>query len=112
MTRDPFNAGISLGLLVSTKKILGTRAGTFATRGSDCTPMPLIYIDLLEIYGGETGIRTLEGCYTLLVFKTSAFNRSAIPPKDWYDTVFMNKVNEIYLKKLQFFAYNSPFLEI
>ena len=30
--------------------------------------------------GGGTGIRTLEGCYTLLVFKTSAFNRSAIPP--------------------------------
>jgi len=24
----------------------------------------------------------------------------------------MNKVNEIYLKKLQFFAYNSHFLEI
>ena len=42
--------------------------------------MSLIYIDLLEIGGGETGIRTLEGCYTLLVFKTSAFNRSAISP--------------------------------
>ena len=34
-----------------------------------------------NIGGGETGIRTLEGCYTLLVFKTSAFNRSAISPK-------------------------------
>ena len=32
------------------------------------------------VSGGETGIRTLEGCYTLLVFKTSAFNRSAISP--------------------------------
>ena len=42
--------------------------------------MRLIYLDLLELGGGETGIRTLEGCYTLLVFKTSAFNRSAIPP--------------------------------
>ena len=33
-----------------------------------------------QVNGGGTGIRTLEGCYTLLVFKTSAFNRSAIPP--------------------------------
>jgi len=47
----------------------------------------------------------------LLVFKTSAFNRSAIPPKDWYDTVFMNKVYKIYLKKPLFIAYNSLFLE-
>ena len=37
-------------------------------------------IDFNRYNGGETGIRTLEGCYTLLVFKTSAFNRSAISP--------------------------------
>ena len=80
VARDPFNAGISLRLLVSTKTILGTRAGTFTERVYDYTLMSLIYIDLLEKYGGGTGIRTLEGCYTLLVFKTSAFNRSAIPP--------------------------------
>ena len=43
-----------------TEKILGTRAGTFATRGYDYTPMPLIYIDLFKIYGGERGIRTLD----------------------------------------------------
>ena len=30
--------------------------------------------------GGEIGIRTLEGVAPLLVFKTSAFNRSAISP--------------------------------
>ena len=30
--------------------------------------------------GGETGIRTLEGVATLPVFKTGAFNRSAISP--------------------------------
>ena len=41
---------------------------------------PLISRDIKEGSGGETGIRTLEGCYTLLVFKTSAFNRSAISP--------------------------------
>ena len=40
----------------------------------------LIFNDIQAGSGGETGIRTLEGCYTLLVFKTSAFNRSAIPP--------------------------------
>ena len=28
VARDPFNAGISLRILVSIKKILGTRAGT------------------------------------------------------------------------------------
>ena len=32
VTKDPFNAGISLRILVSTKKILGTRAGTFSPR--------------------------------------------------------------------------------
>ena len=41
---------------------------------------PLISMDIKSGSGGETGIRTLEGCYTLLVFKTSAFNRSAISP--------------------------------
>ena len=33
--------------------------------------------------GGETGIRTLETREGLLVFKTSAFNRSAISPFLW-----------------------------
>ena len=32
------------------------------------------------MYGGETGIRTLEGFDPLPVFKTGAFNRSAISP--------------------------------
>jgi hypothetical protein len=36
------------------------------------------YIGLLN--GGETGIRTLEGFDPLPVFKTGAFNRSAISP--------------------------------
>ena len=31
-------------------------------------------------FGGGSGIRTLEGLTSLLVFKTSAFNRSANPP--------------------------------
>ena len=31
--------------------------------------------------GGETGIRTQEGLAPLSVFKTDAFNRSAISPK-------------------------------
>ncbi len=35
---------------------------------------------LIYCNGGETGIRTLEGLASLLVFKTSAFNRSAISP--------------------------------
>ena len=69
VARDPFKARISLRLLVSTKTILGTRAGTFATSGFDYTPMPLIYIDLLEIYGGETGIRTLGTLARSTVFQ-------------------------------------------
>ena len=32
------------------------------------------------MHGGETEIRTLEGVATLPVFKTGAFNRSAISP--------------------------------
>ena len=57
-----------------------------------------------ELDGGETGIRTLEGVATLPVFKTGAFNRSAISPTDkelaeigpacqqatgWYTKVFV-----------------------
>ena len=32
-------------------------------------------------YGGGTGIRTLETLSRLTVFKTAAFNHSAIPPR-------------------------------
>lgn len=34
-----------------------------------------------RVYGGRTGIRTLDTCKGILVFKTSAFNRSAILPR-------------------------------
>ena len=34
-----------------------------------------------ELYGGETGIRTQERVAPLPVFKTGAFNRSAISPR-------------------------------
>ena len=48
-------------------------------------PVPLGYTPryLLrhDTYGGETGIRTLEGRTPLTVFKTAAFDRSAISPK-------------------------------
>ena len=46
--------------------------------------MRLIYIDLLELGGGRQDSNP-EGCYTLLVFKTSAFNRSAISPAREFD---------------------------
>ena len=47
----------------------------------------LVYLwNLLEAIGkesgGETGIRTLEGVAPLPVFKTGAFNRSAISPQE------------------------------
>ena len=34
--------------------------------------------------GGETGIRTQERVAPLPVFKTGAFNRSAISPCEWF----------------------------
>ena len=34
-----------------------------------------------QLSGGGSGIRTPEGLAPLLVFKTSAFNRSANPPR-------------------------------
>ena len=80
--RDPCNAGISLRLFVSTRKILGTRAGTFATRAYRYRPMSLIYKDLLKIDGGERGIRTLEGFYTLHAFQACAIDHSATSPQD------------------------------
>ena len=36
----------------------------------------------LDNYGGETGIRTQERVAPLPVFKTGAFNRSAISPSE------------------------------
>lgn len=59
----------------------------------------------------RVGFEPTKGYKPLLVFKTSAFDHSAIPPEDGYDTVFINKVNQIYIKKPQIFAYNFPFLE-
>ena len=44
----------------------------------DAKKQNLISIDI--IYGGRSGIRTLEGLSPLTVFKTVAFNRSAKRP--------------------------------
>ena len=38
------------------------------------------YLDKLNLYGGESEIRTHERVAPLPVFKTGAFNRSAISP--------------------------------
>tara|TARA_A100001015_G_scaffold218047_1_gene245066 strand:- start:1690 stop:1881 length:192 start_codon:yes stop_codon:yes gene_type:complete len=43
----------------------------------------ILFLKILNItndYGGETGIRTQERVAPLPVFKTGAFNRSAISP--------------------------------
>ena len=40
----------------------------------------MLWYVVVRLNGGETGIRTLEGVATLPVFKTGAFNRSAISP--------------------------------
>ena len=40
----------------------------------------MLWYVVVKVSGGETGIRTLEGVATLPVFKTGAFNRSAISP--------------------------------
>ena len=39
-----------------------------------------------SLFGGEGEIRTHEGCETLPVFKTGAFNRSATSPKSLEST--------------------------
>ena len=39
-----------------------------------------VYLKILKFNGGEGGIRTHERVAPLLVFKTSAFNRSATSP--------------------------------
>ena len=41
----------------------------------------LKYLKILKYNGGEGGIRTHERVAPLLVFKTSAFNRSATSPR-------------------------------
>ena len=42
------------------------------------------YLDKLNLYGGESEIRTHERVAPLPVFKTGAFNRSAISPFNAY----------------------------
>ena len=44
---------------------------------------------VIALFGGEGGIRTLEGVATLLVFKTSAFNHSATSPAGELSTLRM-----------------------
>ena len=41
------------------------------------------FLKILKCNGGEGGIRTHERVAPLLVFKTSAFNRSATSPDDY-----------------------------
>ena len=64
VARDPFNAGISLRISVSTKKRLGTRAGTFAPGAYNYNPILLIYIDLLKKDGG-CSVRSLGTLHRL-----------------------------------------------
>jgi hypothetical protein len=45
--------------------------------------------------GGETGIRTLETREGLLVFKTSAFNRSAISPNNKHYSLYSKFRNTV-----------------
>ena len=58
---------------------------------ASCLPLtPLVFLPsakhtifhrkIFGINGGGTGIRTLDGLAPMPVFKTGAFNRSAIPP--------------------------------
>ena len=60
--------------------------------------MLLNYLEVLFIKrfnGGETGIRTQERVAPLPVFKTGAFNRSAISPL----LVFMRLIESFQLKR-------------
>jgi hypothetical protein len=41
-------------------------------------------IIVLEVCGGGRGIRTPDTLSGITVFKTVCFNRSHIPPRDWY----------------------------
>jgi hypothetical protein len=47
---------------------------------------------LINIIGGEAGIRTLGGDKPSTVFKTAAFDRSATSPVNWalYNTLLKN----------------------
>ena len=63
---------------------------------------PLCLKYLIYSYGGEGGIRTHERVAPLLVFKTSAFNRSATPPKFGVVNFNIFFINLIQSKNLVF----------
>ena len=48
------------------------------------TMLPIVIYEIFEANGGEGGIRTHETLSRLLVFKTSAFNRSATSPLQYW----------------------------
>ena len=49
------------------------------------------FLKILEYNGGEGGIRTHERVAPLLVFKTSAFNRSATSPTSKQHYLLLSK---------------------
>ena len=55
------------------------------------------YLKTLNFNGGEGGIRTHERVAPLLVFKTSAFNRSATSPleTDKTNTILVKNNNKV-----------------
>ncbi len=53
----------------------------------------LNYLKVLNFNGGEGGIRTHERVAPLLVFKTSAFNRSATSPLNYFS--LFNTIKEV-----------------
>ena len=50
------------------------------------------FLKILKCNGGEGGIRTHERVAPLLVFKTSAFNRSATSPLIYYQYLLLSKL--------------------
>ena len=63
------------------------------------------YLKILNYNGGEGGIRTHERVAPLLVFKTSAFNRSATSPKNENQTFLILSIGSNNNKDQQIFKY-------
>ena len=61
--------------------------------GSNLGAITRITIGINEVYGGETGIRTLDRVSPIHAFQACAFSHSAISPQ-WVGFRYLNRLEE------------------
>jgi hypothetical protein len=99
----------AMGLIVRFSHFcgIGSAAGIGPRKGGAAGAITDMLRRALFEVGGGRGIRTPESLSTLTVFKTGAFNRSAIPPSSILpDSIILRGVSQLHLSCLLFPRHN------